>query len=230
MKDFAEGASKKAAQRYKNSISMDNHEEFRLGANTSRIYFEDPKLLLFTLSRYKFVSKMLSGRKNVLEVGCQEGFGAVLVAKEVSKLTCIDFYVPHIESCKDRFQGCSYDISFSSRDILAGGSGNEEYDAAFSLDVLEHVDRDSEDLFMVNILAELSVNAVVILGMPSLESQRYASERSKVGHVNCKSGEELRNFGSRHLENIAIFSMNDEVLHTGFFPMSQYLFLMGSKK
>ena len=32
----------------------------------------------------------------------------------------------------------------------------------------------------------------IILGMPSLESQVYASERSKLGHVNCKSKKEFR--------------------------------------
>ncbi|HEV8694162.1 MAG TPA: hypothetical protein VGQ93_08285, partial [Lysobacter sp.] len=41
-----------------------------LGLMTSWAYRDDPKRLAFTFSRYKFVAKMLSGRKHALEVGC----------------------------------------------------------------------------------------------------------------------------------------------------------------
>ena len=43
----------------------------------------DPKCLLFSLSRYKFVSKLLSGETNVLEVGCGDGFYSRIVAQTV---------------------------------------------------------------------------------------------------------------------------------------------------
>ena len=42
----------------------------RLGLMTSWAYFDDPKRLAFTFARYKFVAKMLSGCKHVLEAGC----------------------------------------------------------------------------------------------------------------------------------------------------------------
>ena len=42
----------------------------KLGLMTNKIWQDDPKRMPITLSRYKFVSKMLEGKKNVLEVGC----------------------------------------------------------------------------------------------------------------------------------------------------------------
>ena len=60
--------------------------------------------------------------------------------------------------------------------------------------------------------------------MPSLESQKYASEPSKIGHVNCKTAAQLKSLSEVYFNNVFIFSMNDEVLHTGFHPMSHYLF------
>ena len=45
-----------------------------LGLMTSQAWYDDPKRLAFTLSRYKFAAKMLSGLKNVLEVGCADAF------------------------------------------------------------------------------------------------------------------------------------------------------------
>ena len=59
--------------------------------------------------------------------------------------------------------------------------------------------------------------------MPSLESQIYASEGSKIGHVNCQSGDVLKNNLKKYFHNVFIFSMSDEVVHTGFTPMAHYL-------
>jgi hypothetical protein len=59
-----------------------------------------------------------------------------------------------------------------------------------------------------------------------LESQTYASEPSKIGHVNCQSGKDFKALLQKHFLHVYCFSMNDEVLHTGFFPMSHYLFVV----
>ena len=69
----------------------------------------------------------------------------------------------------------------------------------------------------------VSKNGVVIIGSPSLQSQTYASKGSKEGHVNCKDGKELKRVMEQHFENVFLFSMNDEVVHTGFHPMAHYL-------
>ena len=68
--------------------------------------------------------------------------------------------------------------------------------------------------------------------MPSLQSQQYASPLSKIGHINCKDCPDLRALMQRYYDHVFMFSMNDEVLHTGYFPMAQYLFALctGKKK
>ena len=63
----------------------------------------------------------------------------------------------------------------------------------------------------------------MIIGIPSLESQVHASPQSKEGHVNCKSGKDLKRLLERFFYNVFLFSMNDEVVHTGFYPMAHYL-------
>ena len=52
----------------------DRHGLESLGLMTSQAWYDDPKRLTFTLSRYKFAAKMLSGSQNVLEVGCADAF------------------------------------------------------------------------------------------------------------------------------------------------------------
>ena len=41
--------------------------------------------------------------------------------------------------------------------------------------------------------------------------------------MNCKDGKELQAVMERHFDNVFLFSMNDEVVHTGFTPMAHYL-------
>lgn len=215
-------SSEDIKQIYLDSLGHD-YGEFPLGKNTTKILHESPRNLLFTLSRYKFVSKMFDGFGKVLEVGCQEGFGAHLISPVVNQLDCVDFYTPYIESSIRR---CSMkNTSFSAKDILDGTIGSD-YDGIFSLDVLEHIQKEDESIFMKNICGSLSEDGSVIIGMPSLESQVYASEPSKIGHVNCKSGRDLKSLMENHFKNVFLFSMNDEVLHTGFHPMSHYLLVL----
>src|ERR1700704_6313673 len=62
-----------------------------LGLMTNQVWYDDPRRLTFVLARYKFVSKMLSGRRDVGEVGCGDAFGTRIVLQEVEKVTVYDF-------------------------------------------------------------------------------------------------------------------------------------------
>jgi 2-polyprenyl-3-methyl-5-hydroxy-6-metoxy-1,4-benzoquinol methylase len=107
-------------------------------------------------------------------------------------------------------------------DVL-GGPFPGEFDGIYSLDVLEHIPAEKENLFIRNVLSSLSPEGVLIIGMPSLESQSFASPQSKEGHVNCKTGKDFKRLMQSFFHNVFLFSMNDEVVHTGFYPMAHYL-------
>ena len=66
----------------------------------------------------------------------------------------------------------------------------------------------------------------ILSGMPSIESQPYASEPSRRGHVHCKSGEDLKDLLLKYFSNVFLFSMNDEVVHTGFSKMANYILVV----
>jgi len=69
----------------------------------------------------------------------------------------------------------------------------------------------------------LKKSGCTIIGIPSLESQAYASPGSREGHVNCKSGITLQTLLLQYFDHVFLFSMNDEVVHTGFSKMAHYL-------
>lgn len=199
----------------------EKHGISRFGLMANESWNQDPRRTLFTLARYKFVAKMLSGKEHVLEVGCADAFGTRLVQQEVTHVTAVDFDPVFIQDARERMNP-NWPFECFVHDMLSGPVPGK-FDAVYSLDVLEHIQPENEPAFMNNLLASIYPNAPVIIGMPSLESQSYASPQSKAGHVNCKSGPDLKRVLEQYFNNVFVFSMNDEVVHTGFFPMAHYL-------
>ena len=197
-----------------------------LGLLKSREWIEDPRRFLFSQSRYKFVSKLLSGRKNVLEIGCGDAFNAPIIMQEVENLTVTDFDALFIEDAAARTPP-EYPYTAKVHNFL-DGTMDGEFDAVYSLDVLEHIDASEEDVFLGNIMECLANDAVAIFGMPSLESQVYASEGSKAGHINCKTAPDLKKVMSRYFHSVFMFSMNDEVVHTGYHKMAHYILALAA--
>ena len=181
----------------------------------------DPRRMLFAFARYKFVAKMFEGFEHVLEVGCGDASATRLVQQTVQKVTVTDFDKIFVDDIERR-QQADWHLDARVHDMVKSPMEGQ-FDGIFSLDVLEHIQKIHEDAFLKNICYSLNDHGSLIIGMPSLESQVYASEGSKAGHVNCKSGNELRDFLKKYFHSVFMFSMNDEVLHTGFFPMSHYL-------
>jgi 2-polyprenyl-3-methyl-5-hydroxy-6-metoxy-1,4-benzoquinol methylase len=197
-----------------------------LGLLKSREWIEDPRRFLFSQARYKFVSKMLSGRQNVLEIGCGDGFNVPIVMQEVKALTITDFDEEFIKDAIAR-RPPEYPYDAKVHNFLDGPIDGM-FDAAYSLDVLEHIEASAERRFLRNIMKCLSREAVLIVGMPSLESQAYASPGSKAGHINCKTGPDLKSLIGEFFHSVFLFSVNDEVVHTGFHKMAHYIIAMGT--
>jgi len=193
-----------------------------LGLMSNYLWHSDPRHLVFLLSRYKFVSKMLTGKRRVLEVGCADAFGTRLVQQEVEQVTAVDFDPVFIRDVQERMEP-GWELECHCHDMLSGPAPGGPYDAAYSLDVIEHIQASDEHAFVGNVAGSLTLDGVLILGSPSIHSQAYASKPSKEGHVNCKDAAGLRRLCEQHFRNVFIFSMNDEVVHTGFTPMAHYL-------
>jgi len=192
----------------------------RLGLVSSWAYFDDPKRLTFTFARYKFVAKMLAGCRHVLEVGCGDAFFSRVVRQDVKQLTGIDLDPAFVEDANARASD-KWPIEVRLHDMMKGPIEGS-FDGAYSLDVLEHIEAADEDQFLRNVLASLEPHGTLIIGMPSLQSQTYASAHSKIGHVNCKDQPDLKRLMLKYFHNVFAFSMNDEVVHTGYHAMAHY--------
>jgi SAM-dependent methyltransferase len=200
-----------------------------LGVLKNWEWHDDPRRMLFSMARYKFVAKMFEGRESVLELGCGDGFNAPIVKQAVGRLTLTDFDPLFIADARERMRD-RWPYEAHVVDILKDDIPGGPYDAIYSLDVLEHLPAEADDLVISKLCAALTPDGAAIVGMPSLESQAHASAASKAGHINCKSMPDLKALMQRHFHAVFMFSMNDEVVHTGYHKMAHYLLALCAHK
>ena len=195
-----------------------------LGPYTTQAYYDDPACLSFITSRYKFVSKMLSGLNTVLEIGCGDGFGGAIVAQRVNKLICTDINKPLLEDNKSRMDHFD-NIEYHYHDFRESSYPNK-VDGVYLVDVIEHIFQDEEPGFLTNIVASLNDNGICLIGTPNITADKYANEYSREGHVNLKDHESLKMIGEKYFYKSFMFGMNDEVVHSGFPQMAHFLWLL----
>lgn len=203
-----------------------NTPELQLGPWTSYSVLNDPKHLCFVLSRYKFCAKMLTGKKHVMEVGSGDGFGLPIVAQEAEWVYAVDWDKRLLDGNQRRL-ALIKNISYHHVDLNERSPGIV-VDAAYAIDVIEHVEPDKEINFMKNIINCLKPDGFFIVGTPNITAAQYASHSSQVQHINSKDFAALRALMQTYFENVFMFGMNDEVLHTGYEPMCHYIWAIGT--
>jgi len=164
-----------------------------LGVMINQAWRDDPKRLTFTFARYKFVAKMLEGRGHVLEIGCADAFCTRIVQQSVKEVTVTDFDPLFIEDVTSRIDPKWPLAGAFVHDMLSGPVPGR-YDAAYALDVLEHIDPAREDEFIRNFVSALTETGIAIIGMPSIEMptvRNFSPCRSSTlvtGFLNQPSG------------------------------------------
>lgn len=206
----------------------ENYIPSTLGKVAYARWTKDPKTLLFSLSRYKFVSKIMEGRNNLLEAGCGDGWCSGLVAKSVRKLTLTDYDSNFVKEASKTNKNAK-NISYKVVDFINQTIEEEIYDGFYCLDVLEHIDKKYESKFIANVIASCKRNSIFVFGMPSIESQSLIQIQNRdPGHINCKTKTELKKSMEEFFEVVITFSMNDEIVHTGHGSMAYYIFAICS--
>jgi 2-polyprenyl-3-methyl-5-hydroxy-6-metoxy-1,4-benzoquinol methylase len=129
---------------------LNTYPDILLGKHTCQVWSDDPKHLLFSLSRYKFVSKMLADYKNVLEVGAGDGFQSRIVDVVVKNLVLSD----NLKMSEKFFQKNYFNknkylvIDFTKK---LDKKLKNKFDGIYCLDVIEHIHRFLSNKFIKNI-------------------------------------------------------------------------------
>jgi len=206
--------------------SMFPSDTITLGTHWSYNLRNDPKRLAFVLSRYKFSAKMSLKGGSVLELGCSEGIGTPILSEFASSYTGVDMDKEAIDSAIINWP--QERIKFIHDDFLGKTFGT--FDSIICLDVIEHIVHDCESLFFKTVYDNVSSDGIAVIGTPNITSSPYASAASQSGHVNLFNYDRLKDALHSVFNNVFMFGGNDEMVHTGFAPMTHYLFALGCGK
>ena len=209
---------KTAALLGNSQVSFDGHWSFN--------FRNDPKRLGFVLSRYKFSAKMACQKGSVLELGCGFGIGAPILAERAEKYVGIDLDEPAVLAAQRTFPADKYEFVYD--DFMGKEYG--KFDAVISLDVAEHILPEFQAIYFDTIFKNMKEDGICVIGTPNITSSPYASECSKMGHVNMFSQERLVSVMKGYFHQVFPFGMNDEIAHTGYAPMAHYLMCVGCHK
>lgn len=199
-------------------------DPIKLGRYTTQAYIQDPIRLSFITARYKFCSRMLSDMQTVLEIGCGDGFGGAIVAQMVEELICTDINEHILGENRKNFNHIN-NLTFRYHDFRQSAY-SRKVDAIYLIDTIEHIFPDEEDRFMLNLKASLKKHGVCIIGTPNETADKFANNWSREGHVNLKSHASLMNLSEKYFHNAFFFGMNDEMIHTGFPPMTHFMWAL----
>ncbi len=209
-------------------VIRDEEYRLRLGKFYSFQFASNIKRMSFSLSRYKFVAKLLSYEKRVrvIEFGCQEAIGGIILKQELDleKYLGIDFDSEAIEWNR---QNLSEEFEFIEEDFFSVDISDIRVNAVFALDVIEHIEGSREDEFILKMCNFLDEDGMAIVGTPNISMDPYASAGSKLGHINLYDQKRLYELMNKYFRRVFIFGMNDEIVHTGFEPMCCYIFAVG---
>ncbi len=188
-------------------------------------YFAEKDLLrlLIRLARYKFVARLIKKTDSVLEVGSGSGLGTIFLGQHCAQVTGIEvkkteveeaLSIPHPPSV-DFVQGDLFDLPPS-----------RPYDVVVALDVIEHMPvEQGHDL--VRAMAErIKPTGMLVIGTPSVYSYEFQGPLSRASHVKCYDQPELVDLIEHYFGRTLAFSMNDELVHTGYHKMAWYYFVV----
>jgi 2-polyprenyl-3-methyl-5-hydroxy-6-metoxy-1,4-benzoquinol methylase len=215
----------RSREAWQNVTRMEHPEGFTLGPINAGTWLRDPKHIGFMLARYKFAAKMLRQCSSIIEVGCGEGLGSMLILQGTqARMTALDFDEAQIAYAQRHVAPHGEGrITFRCGDLAGEGLSVGSFDGLLSLDVLEHVHPEEEQSFLDHCVSALQPNGVAVVGTPNLCADAYASEGSRRGHINLFDPDRFTTTLERHFAHVFLFSMNDEMVHTGFAKMAHYL-------
>lgn len=192
----------------------------------SHQFLNTPLSILWTLSHYKFAHRLIKEGANILDVGCNGGLGTILLASGSQSVCGIDIAPEAIESAQKNFSNKK--IKFFNSDIF--NTKISKFDAVVIFDVIEHIQKKAVDSFYKSVHRNLKQDGICFIGTPNENTVVYSSKGGNIGHINYYSWKHLKTQMEKYFKWVFLFSANDEVIHTGFYPMAHYFIGLGIQK
>lgn len=195
---------------------------FELSQLNSYQFLNSPISMVWSLSHYKFASRMIKEKAKILDVGCNGGLGTRLLVENSRYVCGLDADLQAIKSAQKNFANTK--MRFIHSDIFNANLG--KFDAVVIFSLINYIKKAALPAFYESIHRNLKPDGICFIGAPNETAAVYSRE-GKVGLVNNYSWLRLKAEMERYFKWVFLFSSNDEVIHTGFYPLAHRFIAMG---
>ena len=163
------------------------------------------------LHRY-YAAANLVKNKHVLDIACGEGYGSEILAAFASEITGVDIDEESIKLAIEKYTIKNKNLHFKCGSATAIPFNNATFDVVISFETIEHLDENSQELFLKEIKRVLIPGGILIMSTPDkkIYSDRYSSENKFHIHEFYKI--EFINFIKNHFTNTSFFEQGYEVV------------------
>lgn len=200
------------------------NERVHLGPQASHQWLEAPDHLAMVLARYRAAAALIGTAARVLELGCGEGIGAGILARDRRRYAGVDTDLEALDIACVMYRGRP--LEFVHGDVL-GLHAWSRWDAVVALDVIEHVQPGSTDRFFRTAVDHLDTAGVLVVGTPNAAFDYLASPQSRAGHVNLFTHDRLVGEMAARFRVVQSLGMQDTSLHLGHPEARHYLLVVG---
>ncbi len=183
---------------------------------------ENPLMTTIKFSRFKFASKLISQNDTLLDIGCGQGLSSIFFSDYCK-------FVYGVDLLSDFLNHDRKNIKFIKKSIfnIHKKNFNRKINIITLIDFIEHFKKSDGALILSKCSKLLEKKGgTLIIGTPSVYSSKYRSKRSKKQHIHEYDGMELKNLCSQYFNRTFLFSMNDELVHTGFYKLAWFNFVI----
>ena len=211
-------------KRYETLIDKmyESYGDIVLPAEYAYFFQENALRLLIRLARYKAIAKQLGPEDEVIEIGSGSGVGAMFLAQHCRSVLGLDLKEHEVKEARgiNRRSNVRFEVGdfFDLPEEAA-------FDAIVNLDVIEHLPEAQGECLVERTARHLRDTGMLVLGTPSIHSYPHQSPLSQAAHVRCYDLDELTAMVGRHYGRVLRFSMNDELVHTGFSKLAWFYLL-----
>lgn len=155
--------------------------------------------------RYEFAKQFVSN-KRVLDAACGAGYGSAILAKMASSVWGIDISQEAVTFAEATYAGSG--VHFVCGSVTELPFEDNAFDVVVSYETLEHIDAQSQELFLAEIKRVLTPDGVLIMSTPNREV--YDKRGCNKFHICERSFAEFGEMLSERYANVCVFSQQWE--------------------
>ena len=164
---------------------------------------ESPLMIARHFSAYQFAKECIQD-KEVLDIGCGEGYGSYFLAGYAKSVMAVDYDKSVIAYASDKYK--KYNLLFCVLEAKDLCSINKQFDTLCSFQVIEHII--NPNIFLENIKVLLKNNGVFICSTPNkLDVSPGSDAPLNKFHVKEYLFDEFKDLLQQYFESVELFGL-----------------------